>query len=406
VPKQNRQAVVIGVNDYKDSKIPKLFGAVNDATEMRKKLSDFGGFEIAEEHFLINRNATGESIRKAMSDLLWKTDACDLALFYFSGHGIKDGYENGYIAPYDMVSSEPFVCGINMEELKKLVLNSKKECVLVILDCCFSGISTKGERDASTDYAVSFNRYFSDLKSGGKGKIILASSGEDQKSREIELMAENGKDMLTYGYFTHYLIEGLDGKAANENGVITVERLYKYAEKRLLDNGQQPQFYISGGSQLDNIQIAVSSEQLNSYLRKKLDLVKKYISDNNAYSLFTAIEEMQNVLENSKDNDSAKKFNDEVLKLKEEIQRPLSDYHIQVGLWFEKNDEKLHNEASFAHSQLEKLPPYLDNFETIFELNQRAKNQLKQLCRISIGEIDDLTFFDKCKSWNSNYGSV
>ena len=69
-----RRAVVIGVNEYKDSEIPKLTGAVNDATELCEKLKASGDFEIADEHFLINKRATCTAIRKAISDLLWKDD--------------------------------------------------------------------------------------------------------------------------------------------------------------------------------------------------------------------------------------------------------------------------------------------------------------------------------------------
>ena len=69
-----RRAVVIGVNEYKDSEIPKLTGAVNDAIELCEKLKASGDFEIADEHFLVNEKATCTAIRKAISDLLWICD--------------------------------------------------------------------------------------------------------------------------------------------------------------------------------------------------------------------------------------------------------------------------------------------------------------------------------------------
>ena len=237
---KKRQAVVIGINDYSDPEIPKLSGAVNDATEMRQMLSDYGQFEIVPEHFLINADASYQSIRKAISDLLWKSDSCDLSLLYFSGHGFRDGYGNGYIAAHDMFKSEPFVCGINMQELRKVVLNStNKQCVLVILDCCYSGIPTKDEK-ALPDIAISFDPYFGDLgkEGGGEGKFIIASSGEDQKSREIESKSGNGKGKVIHGAFTYHLLNGLDGKAADEAGTITLDRLLKYVEEQLHKMGK------------------------------------------------------------------------------------------------------------------------------------------------------------------------
>src|SRR6266481_7567039 len=104
-----RRAVVIGVNKYEDDTIPELKGAENDASELHQRLSDLesGGFEIRKEHFLVGPKATCDAIRKAISDLLWKTDSSTLSLFYFSGHGFHDDYGNGYIAPWDMRRDEP-----------------------------------------------------------------------------------------------------------------------------------------------------------------------------------------------------------------------------------------------------------------------------------------------------------
>ena len=50
----------------------------------------------------------------------------------------------GYLAPYDMDPEDPFVSGINMEDLKKAIYKSKnKASVIIILDCCYAGIATK-----------------------------------------------------------------------------------------------------------------------------------------------------------------------------------------------------------------------------------------------------------------------
>src|SRR5258708_7898768 len=141
-----KRAVVIGVNEYRDARVPALTGAVNDAEEFRDRLRELGNFEIADNHFLTNKNANCTAIRKAMSDLLWKIDSSPLSLFYFSGHGFQDEYGNGYIAPYDIDSREPLVCGIRMQELTELLLAAKnKDVALVILDCCYSGVATQAK---------------------------------------------------------------------------------------------------------------------------------------------------------------------------------------------------------------------------------------------------------------------
>ena len=88
-----KRAVIVGINEYEDDAITNLIGAVNDAEDVYQRLTDFGNFTV--DYKLTNEQATCYAVRKAISDLLWQTDPCDLALFYFSGHGITDGRGNG-----------------------------------------------------------------------------------------------------------------------------------------------------------------------------------------------------------------------------------------------------------------------------------------------------------------------
>src|SRR5262249_8949904 len=142
-----RRAVVIGINDYENEKIEKLSGAVCDATEIHEILSRNGRFTIDDKHFLTDKRATSESIRRAISDLFWSTDGCDIALFYFSGHGKRDHFGHGYLLPHDAHHDAPFVRGIRIQELKQLFLHAPcKETCIMILDCCYSGIATQVER--------------------------------------------------------------------------------------------------------------------------------------------------------------------------------------------------------------------------------------------------------------------
>lgn len=142
---EKRQAVIVGINEYKDPEIPKLNGAVNDAVEVWQKLKYFGNFNVTSNHFLLDSKATFTAIREAISDLLYKTDLCDVAIFYFSGHGFVDAYHEGYLAPWDMLRSDPFVYGLKVTELKQLIRNSVgKATILIILDCSYSGIAIEG----------------------------------------------------------------------------------------------------------------------------------------------------------------------------------------------------------------------------------------------------------------------
>ncbi len=145
---QERRAVIVGINEYKDSEnIETLSGAEGDAKDIYERLSDpnIGDFKISKEkEYLVGENATFEKIREAISKLFWKPEKkANLALFYFSGHGFQDGSGNTYIAPYDMIKDEPFLHGINLEELMRLFNNPENDTNIIILDCCYGDAATK-----------------------------------------------------------------------------------------------------------------------------------------------------------------------------------------------------------------------------------------------------------------------
>ena len=124
--KERREAIIVGVNEYRNKQIPKLEGPINDANEIYEQFKSNGSFEISSSHFLRGPDATREKILKAVGDIFNRKDvSCDLVAFYFSGHGLIDESNVGYIAPYDMDPDDPFVNGINMEELRNFISRSK-----------------------------------------------------------------------------------------------------------------------------------------------------------------------------------------------------------------------------------------------------------------------------------------
>ena len=71
-----RGAIIIGINEYEDDRIPKLKGAVNDAKDMAYILQKYGHFEIEEGYNLLTDNqATLKNIRtNTISDILYRED--------------------------------------------------------------------------------------------------------------------------------------------------------------------------------------------------------------------------------------------------------------------------------------------------------------------------------------------
>ena len=119
-----RRAVIVGINRYANDKM-NLQGAVHDAEDIRSILKQYGPFTVEDGHFLTDERATMVAVREAISDLFWDTGDCELALFYFSGHGHRDHYNYVYLLPHDANNKEPFVKGIRIQELKDLFLRAE-----------------------------------------------------------------------------------------------------------------------------------------------------------------------------------------------------------------------------------------------------------------------------------------
>ena len=81
-----------------------------------------------------------------------------------------------YLAAHDMLFDATLVHGIRMQELRDRALAAKKQNVLIILDCCYSGLATAGIQErAVSPIPAPVEPCFSSMN--GSGKFILASSG-------------------------------------------------------------------------------------------------------------------------------------------------------------------------------------------------------------------------------------
>src|SRR5260370_15490306 len=280
-----RRAVVIGVNDYESEKIDPLSGAVNDATEVRDILANQGDFVIEDKHFLIDKRATSESIRTAISDLFWKTEECDISLFYFSGHGRRDHLAHGYLLPHDGDHGAPFVKGIRIQELKELFLRAqpKKTCIM-ILDCCYSGIATQIEKGKPDDaeHIDSFRHELS-LEGTGNGRFIWASAEANRTSREEEREHALGEGKHMHGLFSFHLIEALKGVGAgkDEFGRVSLGALVMQLDSAFKnDPPHRPQLNVGAASGVNDIFLTTVAHERDARLREILDSVEASLVKN------------------------------------------------------------------------------------------------------------------------------
>ena len=121
-----RKALCVGINYY--AKSPKLCldCCINDATRVANALwRNEDGTENFKTRLLCARNKDDAITRHMLKDELKKlfADECEVALFYYSGHGAIDEL-GGYLCTSDIDRGDD---GLSMDTLLGLVANSKAQ---------------------------------------------------------------------------------------------------------------------------------------------------------------------------------------------------------------------------------------------------------------------------------------
>jgi uncharacterized caspase-like protein len=241
-------AVVIGVSAYADSRIPALRYAARDAQALHDWLVSPAGGRYAPSRvkLLTDRNATAAAIKEALYTWLRQTIEEDVVVIYFAGHGSPDSPDtpqNLYLLPhdtrYDAIASTGFPMWDVETALKRFI---KARRVVVLADACHSGgvgATFDVARRALGD--VQPNRISSGLQSlasVGAGIAVISASDDRQ------LSAESAKFGGGHGVFTHYLLEGLKGKADyNSDSRVTLGELIPFLSehvRRETLNAQSP----------------------------------------------------------------------------------------------------------------------------------------------------------------------
>jgi Caspase domain len=379
-----RRAVIVGIDEYHDDEIDNLAGAVNDAGDIRYKLAKYGNFTIADNHFLTNEQATSENIRQAISDLLWDETSCEIALFYFAGHGFRDGYRDGYLAPHDMIRTAPMVRGIRMEELRiRLEASQQKKNIIIMLDCCYAGIAISGRGDRSvSDVGDTIADHFGMVQSSGK--FIIASSGEAQKSRENSSAKhefdEQSQGHHPHGEFTYTLLEGLDDRM--KNGSVTLDDLRKCLGSSSRFRGDQ-----SGGAAITIAKFPGYPQFINAQ-----EEITKQLNDNKCLCTFVAIAELALHIDNCSRLT-------EFLKIKAQIDERLKSYLDTVNQWMLKNLIVLSKWAAAEYSRTQNLLSQL-NFDALSRLDDFERNLVGATCNLALEDAppEHLIPLLKCKA--------
>ncbi len=216
-----RYALVIGISEYKHLPSP-LSKTLGDAEAVANVLRSHGDFQ---EVILLNKpKLTKADLFAQLNRLLIDQAVGSEVVIYYTGHGVlvdDCGVRQGYLAPSDCKESrEIAVDGIPFAALNKLIMDSQLSSLVVLLDCCHSGMLLKSAAETFTAFQRTDKNY-----------ALVAACRDFEEAAAMRSEA--------HSIFTIALLQGLDKANANEQGQINASTLFGSIEDRLQLKGQE-----------------------------------------------------------------------------------------------------------------------------------------------------------------------
>ena len=249
-----KHALLIGVGQYPTHALPPLPAAVNDAKALGAVLRhpEMGGFPDA--NVILLEDPDRQAMETAIEELFSGRAKDDLALLYFSGHGLKDDAGRLYLATGstrktpngELVRATAVSASAVHENMER----SRARRQVVILDSCYSGafpaeyaIKDDGTIDLPGQLLPHAAPPPAKAAPGGEGQAILTASTASRYAFE--------QDDEALSLYTRFLIRGIEtGEAdGNDNGFVTVGELHEYARGRVqaVQPAMRPGIYLGGG---------------------------------------------------------------------------------------------------------------------------------------------------------------
>lgn len=222
----------IGISKYANPQYDLRFAA--------KDANDFAAFWRAQKgslyrdvevRVLADQQATKDEVLDGLDWIRKETTQHDVAMIFFSGHGINDTNGAYYFLPHNTDVQRLLRTGVSFADIK-LTAQTIAGKAIFFVDSCHAGNVMGGtrHRELSSD----INRFINELSSAENGVIVFSSSSGSQSSLEDPAWGN--------GAFTKALIEGLSGEAdQGRSGRVTINMLDYYISERVktLTNRQQ-----------------------------------------------------------------------------------------------------------------------------------------------------------------------
>jgi len=207
-------AVLIGINDYEE--IRKLRYAKNDVTAIRDQLYKIG-FEKENVFCLVcgetsKERPTKDRILTTIQHAAELAREGDILLIAMTGHGIEMSDGQSRFCSIETNPDNLQDTTVPIGDVFAAVENSRATFKLMLVDACrndpFRGKAAFGAKTLDT------------LDNPPKGALLFQSSAKGEISLE--------DDEFKQGIFSHYIVEGLSGKATDKEGRVTLLSLSAY----------------------------------------------------------------------------------------------------------------------------------------------------------------------------------
>lgn len=243
-PFNSIKALIVGVSEYRDDRIPSLRYADRDAEAFAEFLIKDSPWKVEAENLVLltNQSATYGNFISEVTKLSERCERNDRFILYFSGHGdveVVSDQRMGYLLFHDApptTYASGGACMINtLDAFFRQMIEEKNAEVILISDACRSGTLAGSSYGGPKATTAALAELFTNT-------VKLLSCESHQTSLEDEKWG-GGR-----GVFSYYLVKGLRGQAdSDENRFVDLFELERYVQDEVLMASNQKQLPIRRG---------------------------------------------------------------------------------------------------------------------------------------------------------------
>lgn len=228
-----KYALIIGIShyQYRDDRLPNLQFADSDARDIYDFLKSPAGGKFSPNDMLLvtNEQATLGRLRDALSRFIIRPGPEDLLLIFLASHGSPDPAvsQKLYFLTYDTQVDRMADTALAMKDVETLLQqNLRAKRLVLLIDTCHSAGLTETPRALKPNNLVSL--YAARLLYATEGRAVMTASDVNEGAFEGEKWGGG------HGVFSHFVLEGLHGKAdVDGDKLVTVGELFRFVRQRV-----------------------------------------------------------------------------------------------------------------------------------------------------------------------------